>query len=148
MSDEDSELEKIKKRKLKELMKQSMKKETKTEPISEQKQQMEIIHLTDANFNSVVKNKKISLIDFWAQWCQPCLMMTVPFQNLSKKHPNIQFCKMNIDQHRRTALRYNIQSIPRFVFFKNGQLIHQVVGAVGEAGLEREIQRVLKIYTE
>ncbi|MBD3229446.1 MAG: thioredoxin [Candidatus Lokiarchaeota archaeon] len=106
-----------------------------------------IIELNDSNFKKYLKNSnKIFLIDFWAEWCAPCKMMEQPFHDLSKKYPKIQFCRMNVDMNRRIAMRYNIQSIPRFVFFKNGNPIHQVVGAVGEGGLEHEIQRVLKTY--
>lgn len=147
MSDEDKELEKIRKRKLKELMEQSKNKGASAAKTEKKLEMPQMIELNDNNFKKYMKNSdKIFLIDFWAEWCAPCKMMERPFHNLSNKYPKIQFCRMNIDFNRRVALRYNIQSIPRFVFFKNGRPIHQVVGAVGEAGLEREIQRVLKTY--
>ena len=151
MFDDDKELEKIRQRKLLALRKESLQKkggDNKTQQTTSSTRS-EIIHLTDRNFSPIMdKSDKIFLIDFWAEWCGPCKMMTIPFKNLSFKYPKIQFCKMNIDQNKRIAIQYNIQSIPRFVFFKNKRPVHQVVGAVGERGLDREIQRILAVYPD
>ncbi len=145
MSNDDPELEKIRKRKLKELLRYSSQKTEET--VKKEPVRSEIINLTDQNFDHIISStEKLILIDFWADWCYPCKMMAVPFHNLSYKYPQVQFCKLNTEQNRRTALRLNVQSIPRFIFFKNGRPVHQVVGAIGEMGLDREIQRMLAIY--
>jgi len=147
MSEDDQELERIRQKKLKELLKKSVQK--KENNIKKESIPQKIINLNDNNFDNFIRNtKKLIVVDFWADWCMPCKMMTIPFQNLANRYPNVQFCKVNVDMNRFTAMKYNVQSIPRFIFFKNGRPVHQVVGAVGEQGLEREIRRILSLFPD
>lgn len=65
-------------------------------------------------------NGKI-LIDFWAEWCGPCKMMTPVFQELEKSFNNIKFCKINVDECSALAERFGVMSIPTFILFENGK---------------------------
>lgn len=90
------------------------------------------IHLTDENFeNEVLKSDKLVLIDFWATWCGPCKMIAPTIEELANEYEGkAKICKLDVDNNQRIAMQYGIRSIPTLLFFKNGQLVDQLVGAV------------------
>ena len=124
MSD-DPEIEKIKQKKLKEMLKQQ----------SQPKVEPGIIDLNDSNFEQTVSDDNPTLVDFWAEWCGPCKMMHPVFENLSKKYPTIKFARINVDNNQNIAMRFAVQSIPTFIMFKAGQIIDKMMGAVGAPGI-------------
>jgi len=129
----DEELEKIKQKKLAEMMKKQndMIKQDETG----------VIDLDSSTFEQTISDVKPTLVDFWAEWCGPCKSMHPIFTRLSKKFKNIRFARINIDQNMEIATKFGIQAIPLFIMFKNGQPMDKVVGAVGEPGINLIAQK-------
>ena len=124
MSD-DPEIEKIKQRKLEEMLRQQN--QPKIEP--------GIIDLNDSNFDKTISSDNPTLVDFWAEWCGPCKSMHPIFERMSNKFPNVKFARVNVDNNQNISMKYAVQSIPTFIMFKSGQIIDKMMGAVGEPGI-------------
>ena len=128
MIEEDPELAKIREKKLKSLIQaqKTAQHRTPTPP----KRGVEVLNAKD--FRQFISSDKISVIDFYADWCNPCKMMAPVMEELAKEFPDVaQFGKINVDYNQQIAVQYGAQSIPLFVFFKNGKPVHRVMGAVG-----------------
>lgn len=121
---DDPEIEKIKQRKLAELMKRQQ------EPPN-----LGVIDLNSSNFDSVISQEKPTLVDFWAEWCGPCRLMHPVFDRLSKKYKEMQFARVNVDENQPIARKFGVQAIPTFILFKKGQQLDRMMGAVGEPGI-------------
>ncbi len=106
---------------------------------------MTIIHVTDTNFKGEVLESALPvLVDFWAPWCGPCKMVAPVLDELAKEFDGkIKICKINIDDHDRIASQYGIMSIPTLIFFRQGQVVDQLVGALDKAELKRNIEEHL-----
>ncbi len=120
---DDPELEKLKEKKLQELLKM------------QEEQKIQVINLDESNFDKVTSSEKPTLVDFWAEWCGPCKLMHPVFDRLVKKYSNIQFARLNVDSSQSIAMRFGVQSIPTFLMFRSGQIIDKMIGAVGEPGI-------------
>jgi len=101
------------------------------------------LNVTDANFKQeVLESEMPVLVDFWAEWCGPCLMVAPVVEAISNKYQDkLKVCKLNVDQAGDTASKYDVMSIPTLAVFKGGQIIDKVVGAVSEAALEATISK-------
>jgi thioredoxin 1 len=99
------------------------------------------IEVTDGNFATEIENAKgLSIVDFWAVWCGPCRMVAPVMEQLATEHSGrVKVAKLDVDSNQQTATRYNIRSIPSILFFKDGKLVDQIVGAVPKALLDRKI---------
>jgi thioredoxin 1 len=96
------------------------------------------VRLTEANFDRLTSSEKLTFVDFWATWCGPCRIMEPVVEKLAKKYSDkVLFGKVNVDEEMNISSRYQVFSIPTFMIFKNGQPMDAVIGAVGEASLER-----------
>jgi thioredoxin 1 len=122
---DDPEIEKIKQRKLEEMLRQQN--QPKIEP--------GIIDLNDSNFDKTISSDNPTLVDFWAEWCGPCKSMHPIFERMSNKFPNVKFARVNVDSNQNISMKYAVQSIPTFIMFKSGQIIDKMMGAVGEPGI-------------
>ena len=122
---EDPEIEKIKQKKLEEMLQQQN--QVRIEP--------GIIDLSDSNFDQIISSDNPTLVDFWAEWCGPCKMMHPVFERLSKNYPKIKFARVNVDNNQNISMKFAVQSIPTFIMFKSGQIIDKMMGAVGEPGI-------------
>lgn len=138
MSERDEELERIKEKKLAEM---SAPKQVRGAKIMSHP----YVELTDENFESTVNGTKgLVVVDFWASWCGPCMMMSPIFEQLAVKYKGrATLAKMNVDENREVPAKYGIYGIPTFVFFKEGKEVGRAVGAMGQKGLEAEIEKRL-----
>ena len=129
----DEEIEKIKAKKLAEMMK-------KQQELIEL-QETGVMELDSSNFEQTISGETPTLVDFWAEWCGPCRTMHPVFTRMARKFKKIKFARLNIDQNQEIATKLGIQSIPIFIMFKNGNPIDKVVGAVGEPGINLIAQK-------
>ena len=90
-----------------------------------------MLEFTDENFETeVLKSDKPVLVDFWAEWCAPCRMMSPAVEAVAAEYAGrAKVGKLNVDENQSAASRYNIRSIPTLLLFKNGEIHEQVVGA-------------------
>jgi len=101
-----------------------------------------VVELTEASFDKMVNGPKPTFVDFWAVWCGPCRTMEPVVERLAAKLGNsVNFAKLNVDEHPSIATRYEVQSIPTFMIFKNGQPVDAVIGTMQEAPLEQRIRK-------
>jgi thioredoxin 1 len=90
---------------------------------------------TDQGWESDVIGSNVPvLVDFWAEWCGPCRMMSPTIDAIAEEYlGRVKVGKLNVDDNGGTAMRYNIRGIPTLLVFKNGQVVAQKVGAVGKS---------------
>ncbi|MDD6254891.1 MAG: thioredoxin [Eubacteriales bacterium] len=96
---------------------------------------MEIRNLTNADFDEVIKNEKLVLVDFWAAWCGPCKSMAPVLDKIASERDDISICKVNVDEESDLAARFKVRSIPYFALFKDGELVGQNLGAQPESSM-------------
>jgi len=103
------------------------------------------IELTDANFDAEVLNSdKIVIVDFWAEWCGPCRMISPILDELSKDYGDkILITKMDVDSNPATPGKYGIRNIPTILFFKDGDLSDKQVGVVPKTALAKKVDALL-----
>ena len=98
-------------------------------------------NLTMDNFESEVLNeKKLTVVDFWATWCGPCMMLKPLIEALSEEMTNVKFCKVNVDEEQELAMQFRIESIPTLLFVRDGKIVHKMVGFRSKEELRREIE--------
>jgi len=99
------------------------------------------IEITDANFEELVlKSDKPVMVDFWAQWCGPCLQIAPMIEELAEEFKDqIVIGKMDVDNNPNVPTQFDIRSIPTLMFFKNGQMVDKQVGAVPKAALAKKL---------
>ena len=85
----------------------------------------------DENFeNDVLKSSMLTLVDFWAEWCGPCKQISPLLEEIAnEKKDIIKIIKLNVDENRETAGKYNIMGIPTLLLFKGGEVVGSTVGA-------------------
>lgn len=85
--------------------------------------------VTNENFQAeVMEADKPVLIDFWAEWCGPCRMLSPTIAEIAAENPDIKVCKVNVDEQPELAQRYEVMSIPMLVVIKNGKIVNESVG--------------------
>ena len=104
-----------------------------------------VIDVTDQNFEEkIIKSDLPVLVDLWAPWCRPCLMVAPVVEKLAEKYNGrFKFYRLNIDEDQQTATKYNVMSIPTLLFFKGGAVVDTVIGAVPEQALQSKIDELL-----
>ena len=100
-----------------------------------------IVTVSDAEFeSSVLQGDKPVLIDFWAEWCQPCKMLAPTVEEIAGEYEDkIVVGKLNVDDNPATATKYGIRGIPTLLLFKGGQVVQQLVGVKSKAEIKKVI---------
>lgn len=137
--EEEKELEKIKQRKLRELMEKAVNTKDKKKPALNKP-----IDVSDATFNEMIQNNSLVVVDCWAPWCGPCHMVAPVIKELALDYAGkILFGKLNVDENREVARQYQIMGIPTLLVFKDGKLVDRILGAMPRQVLEPKIARYL-----
>ena len=132
ISEENEELKRIREKKLKELKEKR------------QKMTAEPFHVTDSNFNEIVEQHPIAIIDCWATWCGPCLALAPTIDELAKEYVGKVFVgKLNVDENPKTAERFQVFSIPTILIMKNGKEVDRIVGLVPKKHIETALRKHL-----
>lgn len=103
------------------------------------------VALSSKDFDQEVLQSDLPvLIDFWAVWCGPCKMIEPHVNAVAQDYAGrVKVLKVNIDEEREIADRYNIMSIPTLLFFKDGKVVDQIVGAVSKNAITSKLEAVL-----
>ncbi len=100
------------------------------------------LEFTDANFQKdVIESDKLTVVDFWAEWCGPCRAIGPVIEELAKQYEGkIKVGKVNVDHNPQVSVNYGITSIPAILFIKGGKIVDKQIGAVPKSVLDKKIQ--------
>jgi len=102
------------------------------------------MEVTDEEFNSLINNShKLVVVDFFAEWCMPCIMLAPIVDELANSMKEVKFVKINIDDNQRLAGKYKVASIPTLIIFKEGEEVDRMVGGQTADVLEEKIKKHL-----
>ena len=90
---------------------------------------MSVLKLTSENFEIVKNSDKTVLVDFYADWCNPCRMLSPIVEQIAEENPEYLICKVNVDEQPELASSFGVSSIPYLVVIKNGVIVNNSVGA-------------------
>jgi len=101
-----------------------------------------VLEVTDVTFDDEVTNSDtLTLVDFWAEWCGPCKMIGPTIDELAEEYRGrLKVCKLDVDANQRSAQRFSVRSIPSMLFFKGGEVVETVIGAVRKQRLAEVIE--------
>lgn len=99
--------------------------------------------VTDDTFETEIEQHKgLAVVDFWATWCGPCRIIAPILEQLATEYEGkVKVAKLDVDTNIRTATRFNVRSIPMLLFFKDGKVVDQIVGAVPRTHIESKLQQ-------
>jgi thioredoxin 1 len=134
VSNPDPELERIRQEKLAQM---------RSKPTTKPTPKGDVLHLRESNFGETI-SQGVTLVDFFAVWCGPCKMMAPAVEQLAKEFAGqAKVAKVDVDQDIALAMRYQVQGVPTFIIFKDGQPVKRIVGGVGYQSLKAELSQAL-----
>ena len=102
------------------------------------------LEFTDDNIKEIIESGKPVVIDFWAEWCGPCRMVSPILEELSEEFSGkVEIGKLNVDDNINTPNEYVIRNIPTILFFKDGKLVDKQIGATPKASLKAKVEALL-----
>ncbi len=102
------------------------------------------IEITDTNFDELVSTGKPLVIDFWAEWCGPCRMVSPIIEELAVEYEGkVTIGKMDVDNNDDVVSKFGIRNIPTILFIKNGEVVDKQVGATNKASLAAKVEALL-----
>jgi thioredoxin 1 len=102
------------------------------------------LNISDSNFDAILAEGLPVLVDFWAPWCGPCRRVGPIVEELAAEYEGkVKVCKCNVDENDGVPMKYSIRNIPTLLFFKNGELVDRLVGAVPKQEIEDKIKSLL-----
>jgi thioredoxin 1 len=138
----DEEFERIRRKKLEEMMKEIQNKQnlnTTTMEIIDKP-----IEVNDENFDEIIKKYPVVVIDCWAEWCMPCRMIAPIIEELASDYAGkVVFGKLNVDENAVVPAQYGIMAIPTLLIFKDGKYVDRIVGAAPRRMLEAKIKKYI-----
>ena len=103
------------------------------------------LQITDANFEELLGTGKPMVLDFWAEWCGPCRMVSPIIDELAQEYEGrVTIGKMNVDENDDVVGRFCIRNIPTVIFFKNGEMVDKIVGATSKDKFKEKVENLLK----
>ena len=114
--------------------------------VKDEKMAVGVLEINDGSFeDEVLRCNSPVVVDFWAPWCGPCRMIAPISEKLAKEYQGqLKFCKLNVDENRQISEKYQVASIPLLLFFKDGEVIEESVGAVSEPALRSKVESALR----
>ena len=106
---------------------------------------MATVELTSDNFASVVEDHDIVLLDFWADWCQPCHQFTPIFEEASQRHPDVLFGKVDAEANPELASEFNVQSIPTLAAIRGKVVVFSEAGVIPAEGLDELVGKIREL---
>lgn len=108
------------------------------------KQEIEVKEVTDSEFDSIIRKSNIVLVDFFAEWCMPCVMLVPVIDELSETFKGkVNFIKINVDESHETASKFKIMSIPTLLILKKGEVVERITGSQSYEILKEKLERHL-----
>ncbi len=110
--------------------------------LSKNKNLIMAVEYTDSNFKEkVLDSEKLTMVDFWAEWCGPCRAISPVVEELSKEYDgSVNIGKVNVDQNPQLSINYGITSIPAIIFVKGGKVVDKLVGAQPKSNFVKKIE--------
>ena len=103
------------------------------------------LQITDANFEELLGTGKPMVLDFWAEWCGPCRMVSPIIDELAQEYEGrVTIGKINVDENDDVVGRFGIRNIPTVIFFKNGEMVDRIVGATSKDKFKEKVENLLK----
>ncbi|MBI4436072.1 MAG: thioredoxin [Candidatus Omnitrophica bacterium] len=103
-----------------------------------------VLEVDDQSFEKEVERAdRPVVVDFWAEWCGPCKMLSPIVEEVAKEYKEVKFCRLNVDDNPNQAGKFQIMSIPTLIFFKQGKAIDKVVGLISKGEMVKRVQGVL-----